>query len=139
MPPPWQGIVGDTAAAEGAYVGTSFNAEDPDPNVQRFVRTFRAKYATRPDAFAALAYDATRLLPGALLKKGKDRRGIRNYLASLGSGNAFDGVTGPVYFNASGDPIGMGFPVAQVVSGTLSSGGARVASIPASNSEVGHP
>ncbi|MEO7366613.1 MAG: ABC transporter substrate-binding protein [Gemmatimonadaceae bacterium] len=135
----WQGIVGDTAAAEGAYVGTSFNAEDPDPNVQRFVRTFRAKYATRPDAFAALAYDATRLIADALLKKGKDRRGIRNYLASLGSGNAFEGVTGPVYFNASGDPIGMGFRVAQVVAGTLSSGGARVASIPASNSEVGHP
>lgn len=134
----WQGIVSDTTAAEGAYVGTSFNAEDPDPNVQRFVRTFQAKYATRPDAFAALAYDATRLLADALSKKGKDRRGIRNYLASLSSGNAFDGVTGPVYFNASGDPIGMGFRVAQVVSGTLSSGGARVASM-TSSSEVGHP
>lgn len=135
----WQSIVSDTAASEGAYVGTSFNAEDPDPNVQRFVRTFQARYATRPDAFAALAYDATRLLADALEKKGKDRRGIRNYLASLGSGNAFDGVTGPVYFNASGDPTGMGFRVAQVVSGTLSSGGARVASFPASSSEVGHP
>ncbi len=134
----WQGIVSDTTTAEGAYVGTSFNAEDPDPNVQRFVRTFQAKYATRPDAFAALAYDATRLLADALSKKGRDRRGIRNYLASLGSGNAFDGVTGPVYFNTSGDPIGMGFRVAQVVSGTLSSGGARVAAM-TSSSEVAHP
>jgi len=135
----WQSIVTDTAASEGAYVGTSFNAEDPDAGVQRFVRAFQARYSTRPDAFAALAYDATRLVADALTRKGKDRRGIRNYLASLSAGNAFDGVTGPVYFNANGDPIGMGFRVAQVVSGALTSGGARVAAAPASNSDVGHP
>ena len=135
----WQSIVTDTVASEGAYVGTSFNAEDPDPNVQRFVRVFQTRYSTRPDAFAALAYDATRLVAEALAKKGKDRRGVRNYLASLTSGSAFEGVTGPVYFNSNGDPIGMGFRVAQVVSGTLSSGGARVAVVPASANEAGHP
>jgi hypothetical protein len=43
-----------------------------------------------------------------------------------------------VYFNSGGDPIGMGFHVAQVVSGTLVSGGARVAvAVPAV--EAGHP
>jgi branched-chain amino acid transport system substrate-binding protein len=135
----WQSIVTDTAASEGAYVGTSFNAEDPSPNVQRFVAAFQNKYATRPDAFAALAYDATRLLAEALAKKGRDRRGVRDYLASLNSSNPFDGVTGPVYFNGSGDPIGMGFRVAQVVSGQLTSGGARVASVAAPNYEAGHP
>jgi branched-chain amino acid transport system substrate-binding protein len=134
----WQGIVTDTAAAEGAYVGTSFNSEDPDPNVQRFVHAFETKYGTRPDAFAALAYDATRLIAEALAKNGKDRKGVRDYLASLNGSNAFEGVTGPVYFNANGDPIGMGFRVAQVVSGTLTAGGVRVASAPVSN-EAGHP
>ena len=135
----WQSIVTDTVASEGAYVGTSFNAEDPDPNVQRFVRAFQTRYSTRPDAFAALAYDATKLVAEALAKKGKDRRGVRNYLASLTSGSAFEGVTGPVYFNSNGDPIGMGFRVAQVVSGTLSSGGARVAVVPTPVNEAGHP
>lgn len=134
----WQGIVADTVASEGAYVGTSFNSEDPDPNVQRFVHAFEARYATRPDAFAALAYDATRLVAEALARNGKDRRGVRDYLASLNGTNAFEGVTGPVYFNTNGDPIGMGFRVAQAVAGALTSGGVRVAAAPVSN-DVGHP
>jgi branched-chain amino acid transport system substrate-binding protein len=134
----WQSIVTDTVASEGAYVGTSFNSEDPDPNVQRFVHAFETRYGTRPDAFAALAYDATRLIAEALGKNGKDRKGVRDYLASLNGSNPFEGVTGPVYFNANGDPIGMGFRVAQVVAGTLTSGGVSVAAAPASN-EVGHP
>ncbi|HEX6575717.1 MAG TPA: ABC transporter substrate-binding protein [Gemmatimonadaceae bacterium] len=135
----WQGIVADTAAANGAYVGTSFNAEDPAPQVREFVRQFSAKFQTKPDAFAALAYDATRLIAEALKKNGKDRAGVRKYLTSLKPAAAFDGVTGPVYFNSSGDPIGMGFHVAQVVGGTLVSGGARIAMIPQAQSEAGHP
>jgi branched-chain amino acid transport system substrate-binding protein len=135
----WQGIVSDTAASNGAYVGTSFNADDPSPQVQAFVRTFVAKYQTKPDAFAALAYDATRLLAQAISQKGKDRRAIRDYLTSLKPSSAFDGVTGPVYFNSMGDPIGMGFHVAQVVDGSLTSGGARVAMTPPAPSEAGHP
>lgn len=135
----WQGIVADVEASNGAYVGTSFNSEDPSPEVQRFVRAFRSKYQIKPDAFAALAYDATRLLSDAIAKKGGNRNSVREYLKSLTSANPFEGVTGPVYFNANGDPIGMGFHVAQVVSGTLVSGGARVAMAPTSASEAGHP
>jgi branched-chain amino acid transport system substrate-binding protein len=135
----WQGIVADTAAANGAYVGTSFNSEDPSPEVQKFVRAFNVKYQTKPDAFAALAYDATLLIAEALTKKGKSREGVRDYLKSLSATSPFDGVTGPVYFNDSGDPIGMGFHVAQVVSGTLVSGGARVALAPVPAPETGHP
>jgi branched-chain amino acid transport system substrate-binding protein len=134
----WQSIVSDTAAANGAYVGTSFNAEDASPDVRRFVRAFESKYQTKPDAFAALAYDATRLIAEALAKSGKDRKAVRNYLASLSAAKPFEGVTGPVYFNSSGDPIGMGFHVAQVVSGMLVSGGARVA-VATPVSEAGHP
>ena len=123
----WQGIVSDTAAANGAYVGTSFNAADRKAAVQRFVRAFERKYRIKPDAFAALAYDATRLLAEAIARKGNDRGAIREYLASLGSATAFDGVSGPVYFNKSGDPIGMGFHVAQVTGGTLVSGASGIA------------
>lgn len=135
----WQGIVADTAASDGAYVGTSFNAKNPAPEVQRFVRAFRGRYQTEPDAFAALAYDATRLIAEALTNKGKDREAVRDYLASRNADNPFAGVTGPVYFNQMGDPIGMGFHVAQVSSGTLVSGGARVAVTPPPAGEAGHP
>ena len=126
----WQGVVSDTAASNGAYVGTSFNAEDPSPEVRKFVRAFNGKYHAKPDAFAALAYDATYLIAKAIAKNGKDRNGVRDYLASLKAANAFEGVTGPVYFNDSGDPIGMGFHVSQVIDGTLISGGVRVAVTP---------
>ncbi len=119
----WQSIVSDTSASNGAYVGTSFNAAERRPEVREFVKAFEAKYKTKPDAFAALAYDATRLVAQALINKGNDRLGIRDYLASLTAAAAFAGVTGPIYFNSSGDPIGMGFHVAQVVSGDLTSGG----------------
>jgi branched-chain amino acid transport system substrate-binding protein len=136
----WQSIVSDTAAANGAYVGTSFNAEDPNPEVQAFVRSFMSKYHTKPDAFAALAYDATRLLAQAISRGGHDRKGVRNYLASLDAAKPFDGVTGPAYFDKSGDPIGMGFHVAQVSGGTLVSGGGRVSMIPApAPAEAAHP
>ena len=135
----WQGIVADTAASNGAYVGTSFNAKAQSPSVQRFVRAFRKRYQTEPDAFAALAYDATRLIAEALAKKGRNREGIRDYLASLNAVNPFEGVTGPVYFNELGDPIGMGFHVAQVMSGALVSGGARIAVAAPTPSEAGHP
>ena len=134
----WQGIVADTAASNGAYVGTSFNAEDPSPEVQRFVKAFSTRYETRPDAFAALAYDATRLIADALRKNGRDRDGVRRYLVSLKPREPFQGVTGPVYFNALGDPIGMGFHVAQAAGGSLVSGGARVA-VAAPPSQAGHP
>lgn len=123
----WQSIVSDTAASNGAYVGTSFSSENPDPDVQRFVNAFEQKYDTRPDAFAALAYDATRLIAEAIAKNGGNRKGVREHLASLTAATAFDGVTGPVYFNRNGDPIGMGFHVAQVIGGVLTSSGTRVA------------
>jgi branched-chain amino acid transport system substrate-binding protein len=135
----WQGVVADTAASNGAYVGTSFNSEDPSPEVQRFVRAFRSRYQSKPDAFAALAYDATKLIADAIAKKGGNRKDVRDYLRSLSAVNPFEGVTGPVYFNDAGDPIGMGFHVAQVVGGTLVSGGARVAMTPPPVSEAGHP
>ena len=126
----WQSIVVDTAASNGAYVGTSFNAADRNQAVQKFVQAFQQKYQTQPDAFAALAYDATRLIAEAIAAKGRDRKAVRDYLAGLTAGEPFRGVTGPVYFNSAGDPIGMGFHVAQVIGGNLVSG-AAAAPVPA--------
>ena len=45
----WTGIISDTALAEGVYVGTTFTAEDPRPEVQRFVTEFRERYGVTPD------------------------------------------------------------------------------------------
>lgn len=115
----WQGIVSDTATSEGAYIGMSFTPEDHSPAARAFVAAFERKFGTPPDAHAALAYDATRLVAQALKERGPNRREIRNYLRSLTRENAYRGLTGPAYFEDTGDPVGIRFRVLRVHRGLL--------------------
>jgi branched-chain amino acid transport system substrate-binding protein len=115
----WQGIVSDTAASEGTYIGMSFTPEDPSPAARAFVAAFEKKFGTAPDAHAALAYDATKLIAQALSEKGANRKAIRNYLRSLTRENAYVGLTGPAFFEDTGDPVGMRFRVLRVQKGLL--------------------
>ena len=115
----WTGITGDTAAAEGVYVGAPFSAEDQRPEAQRFVRAFRQKYGQVPDGNAALAYDATMLVAEAIRTVGPDRRAIRDYLSDLDERTAFRGVTGTIRFQPDGDPVGKSFVMTRVVQGSL--------------------
>src|SRR5580700_8704486 len=79
-------------AAEGDYYTDHFSAADPNPKVQKFVQTYRAKYAALPDALAALWYDGARLLSQAVQRAGStDSAKIRDALAAT---RDFDGVTG---------------------------------------------
>jgi branched-chain amino acid transport system substrate-binding protein len=81
-------------AAEGNYYTDHFSAADPDPRVQKFVQTYRAKYAALPDALAALWYVGARLLAQAVLRAGSpDPAKIRDALAAT---RDFDGVTGHI-------------------------------------------
>lgn len=115
----WTGIVSDTAASEGVYVGAPFAPSDPRPEAQRFVTTFKAKYGTTPDGNAALAYDATILLARALAEKGGSREEVRSYLALLNEATSHRGVTGPIHFGMSGDPVGKGFVMTRIHAGEL--------------------
>lgn len=113
----WQGIVEDSAS-EGAYIGTPFTAQSGDSAVRRFTAAFRAKYGQYPDAHAALAYDATRLVARALQHAGNHRAGIRAYLADLSQTSPFIGLSGPTWF-ASNDPVGKAFRVTRVEHGLM--------------------
>jgi branched-chain amino acid transport system substrate-binding protein len=115
----WQGILADTAMAEGTYIGMSFTPEDPSPAARAFVAAFNQKFNTVPDAHAALAYDATKLIAQALKVKGPNRRAIRDYLRSLNRETAYAGLTGPAFFEDTGDPVGMRFKVFRVHDGSL--------------------
>ena len=115
----WQGILTDTATAEGSYIGMSFTPEDPSPSARTFVASFTKKFKTAPDAHAALAYDATMLIAQALKESGPDRRAIRDYLRSLNRETAYQGLTGPAFFEDNGDPVGMRFKVFRVHDGSL--------------------
>jgi branched-chain amino acid transport system substrate-binding protein len=121
----WARIIADTAAAEGAYVGTPFTADDPRPEVKRFVTAFESRYHMVPDLNAALGYDATRLLVRAIDAAGDDRAAVRRYLASLDERTAYLGVTGPIRFLPTGDPARPAFHITRVHNGAfLIAGGA---------------
>jgi branched-chain amino acid transport system substrate-binding protein len=115
----WTGVVADTAASEGVYVGAPFTAEDPRPEAKRFVAAFRTQYHIDPDGNAALAYDATMLLARAVAERGADRAAVRDFLATLAERGGYDGVTGSIRFQPTGDPLGRGIVMTRVRRGAL--------------------
>lgn len=89
------------AALENCYYVTHFFADDPA--VQTFVNGYKTKYGKMPDANAALAYDAAKLLADAYTRAGgtegdKVRDAIR---ATKG----FVGVTGTFSINTEGNAV----------------------------------
>jgi branched-chain amino acid transport system substrate-binding protein len=76
------GVMGGDA--DSLYLVT-FWVPDTSRAVERdFVARFRARVGIDPDVGDALAYDATMSLAAAIGAAGADRRGIRDWLASLG-------------------------------------------------------
>lgn len=115
----WTGIVADTAASDGVYIGAPFSPDDPRADVRRFVETFRARYGVTPDGNAALAYDATRLVARAIERGGATREEVRDWLAAIDSTAPFPGVTGAIRFRDSGDVVGKGFVMTRADGGAL--------------------
>ncbi|HEY9516097.1 MAG TPA: ABC transporter substrate-binding protein [Gemmatimonadaceae bacterium] len=115
----WTGIISDTALAEGVYVGTTFTAEDPRPEVQRFVTEFRERYGVTPDMDAASGYDAMQVMARAITAAGARRAAIRHYLASLTTTTAYHGLTGTVRFGANGDPVEAPYRITRIRHGAF--------------------
>src|SRR6185295_19038020 len=88
----WQ-IGGD--ALNGAYISTHYSIDNPSPAIQSFVEQYKQRYGNLlPDAHAALAYDAARLLFDALTRIGStDPDKLREALAQTKN---FAGVTGVI-------------------------------------------
>src|SRR5215216_5994763 len=84
---------------EGVYFANHFWAGRDDPLVKKFVADFRAKYGVEPDAGAATAYDAARMLFDAFKSaKSTDSAAVRNALAQT---KDFPGVTGKITLDAN--------------------------------------
>ena len=81
----------------GCYFSNHYATDDPNPVVQKFVNDYKAKYKQLPDALAALAYDAARILADAMQRAGStDGEKVRNAIAST---KDFPGVTGQISIN----------------------------------------
>jgi branched-chain amino acid transport system substrate-binding protein len=92
------------SAAEGTIITCPFLPTVEDEKTREFVKAFEKEYNEKPDAWAALSYDAVGIVAEAIAEVGTDRKAIRDYVASLDSPeNAYEGVTGITYFDENGD------------------------------------
>ncbi len=91
------------AALDGCYFSNHYSPDDADPLVQKFVTDFKTRYGTVPDALAATAYDAARIMFDAIKRANSlDGAAIRQALADT---KEFPGVTGKVTFNENRDAV----------------------------------
>ena len=90
-------------ALNGSYFTNHYSPYDTDPKVQKFVNDYKARYGNVPDALAATAYDAARIMFDAI-KRSKSLNGpdIRDALAAT---KDYPGVTGTVTFNQNRDAV----------------------------------
>jgi branched-chain amino acid transport system substrate-binding protein len=90
-------------ALDGSFFSNHYYPDDPSPIIREFVTKYKARYGETPDAFAALGYDATRLLVAAIGRaKSIERTAVRDELAKTAS---FPGVTGSITFDADRNPL----------------------------------
>jgi branched-chain amino acid transport system substrate-binding protein len=71
-------------AVDGCYFSNHYSPDEQRPEVQEFVKAYKAKYAGKvPDAMAILGYDALKVLCEAITKAGStDGTKIRDALAA---------------------------------------------------------
>ncbi|MEW6730584.1 MAG: ABC transporter substrate-binding protein [Acidobacteriota bacterium] len=90
-------------AFNGCYISNHYSVEDQDPDIQKFVSTYKAKYNQVPDVVAALAYDAARILFEAIKRAGStDGKAIRDAIAQT---KDFKGVTGTITIGPKRDAV----------------------------------
>src|ERR1700730_3694725 len=83
-------------ALNNCYISDHYSADNPDPVVQNFVRDYRAKINRAPDAIAALAYDAVKVLANSMTRAGStDGQKVRDAIAKAD----MPGVTGRLKMN----------------------------------------
>jgi len=90
-------------ALNGSYFTNHYSPYDTDPAVVKFVNDYKALYGGIPDALAATAYDAAKIMFDAIKRANSlDGKAIRDALAAT---KDFPGVTGRVTFNADRDAV----------------------------------
>lgn len=115
------GIEADGPLAEGLRVSSAYLPDRRDERNTAFIADYaRAFPGQRPDHRGAGAYDAVRLVARAVEVRGAGRRAVRDYLAQVGHRRAaFQGVTGPIAFDANGDVPGKTVVIGVIRDGAL--------------------
>jgi branched-chain amino acid transport system substrate-binding protein len=115
-PDGWDSLDFDTELMDGAYFTRQFAPDDPRPVVQQFVANYKAAYNVDPVPYAALAYDAARILVKGAFQAGTvNPRTVKDKLHEV----RYEGVTGVMTFDDVGNPQKV-VPVYHVEAGALS-------------------
>jgi branched-chain amino acid transport system substrate-binding protein len=81
-------------ALKNAYISNHYSAENPAPEIQNFVKNYKAKFGVVPDSLAALAYDAAKVLADAIKRAGgTDSAKLKD---AINATKNFAGVTGTI-------------------------------------------
>jgi len=95
----WVGdaLAGGRDALNNTFISNHYSGDNPSPLVQNFVSSYRKRFGRDPDAIAALAYDAVKVLADAMRRAGTtDGEKVRDALAKADVA----GVTGQLKMNA---------------------------------------
>lgn len=117
-----EGLEREGAVAEGSYQTAgylaSLNTSDNQAFVQRYHQAFPA--IRPPNQTAMATYDIVRLLAQVIGDVGTNRKAIRNAVAEIGTKRpAFQGVAGPIAFDANGDVPSLKVLVATIKGGAV--------------------
>lgn len=86
-------------AANNLFLSTTFLVDSPEPHVKAFVKDYEARFNSKPQMFAAQAFDATNIVLNAIVAAGganATRAKVRDALAAT---KDFPGVTGVTTFD----------------------------------------
>ncbi len=103
---------------EKALFSTPFYAQNPAPNVQKFVEKFRNTYQTTPSYLEAQAYDALKVLLTARGRTTRSQEMRSAFMQNLLQTKNYDGVTGTVSFTPAGD-VERSYYLLQVQNGSI--------------------
>ncbi len=91
------------AALKNAYISNHYSAENPAPEIQNFVKAYKAKFGVEPDSLAALAYDAAKVLADALKRAGgTDPTKLKD---AINATKDFKGVTGSITLDSGRNAV----------------------------------
>jgi branched-chain amino acid transport system substrate-binding protein len=90
-------------ALDGSYMSNHFAEEQGGDRIKKFVADYQAKYHTKPNALAALGYDAMNLYADAVKRAGgTDKAKVTDALADT---KHFLGVTGDTTMDPDHNPV----------------------------------
>jgi branched-chain amino acid transport system substrate-binding protein len=104
-------------ALDGSFYANHYFADDPAPIVHDFVVKYTKRFGAKPDALAALGYDAARVLVDSM-KRAKSLNGpdLRDAIAAT---KEFQGVTGTITLGPDRNPIDKKIVIEEVKNGQL--------------------